>query len=395
MAGTALPAGLVVLGLAGLRRAWSHAALAAWTATWCAGAVTALVLYDTSRLRIALGCAVPCAVLLAMCLAASLVARSRWDLRAGALALAGAAIGAWFPFAVRAPVASTRPLGGPAPRVEGTRIPHGAVEVGPAVVDTRTAAVTLRDAGIEVRVQPLLRFWSRAPDRGWTLLARRRERSADTRLRTSFAVTVEHGVRLFAQGVAEHVLDVQPRGTGGVELASWAVLEAPEYAHQCAFASFVVGGIDAPRIELSPAVGQPIGVLPYDYPAGRPARFATLLAPGVLHVLEATSGEKGPFTTLAEGPLPAEGALEMTLYDGARARVRIVLRDFASQASTELSPTAGWGVPQNDVSFALDERSGHVEINATWAATGIGRGFDTVGHAAGTYRSRVAVEILP
>ena len=151
-------------------------------------------------------------------------------------------------------------------------------------------------------------------------------------------------------------------------------------------------GLSKPRITFSPSADVTVDVLPYDYPFGRPARFATLHPGGRFQVVEASSGEKGPFTVLADGTLGDE-PLEMTLHDGDAVAATIRLHDFASQASTELSPTAGWGIPQNDVTFRLDEITGDVEIHVGWASTGIGRGWDTVGHAAGVYRNRIDVEL--
>ena len=42
-----------------------------------------------------------------------------------------------------------------------------------------SAVVRTELDGVEVSVQPLLRFWSRSPDRGWTLFVRPAVRGAD------------------------------------------------------------------------------------------------------------------------------------------------------------------------------------------------------------------------
>jgi hypothetical protein len=399
--GVVLPTALIacgVLGIVGAARRWdrvAHAALASWTATWCVGAATSLTLYDDGRFRIAVGCFVPCAVLLGLCVGTSFVGQSRWSWGAGLLALGGAAIGATLPFAVRAPVSSTTPLGGTPSTESWPAVAADRHEVQSGVwLDSRTGTVSVDRDGIAVHVHPLLRFWSRSPDRGWTLFARAAVRGADEPLTLTRALGTEGRVRFFGRGVAEHVMDVSADSPGAARIEAWSDLEQPEYAHQSSCASVTIQGLAAPTIELSVAPGKRFEVLPHDYPSGRPLRFASLMPGGRIRILEASSGEKGPFTTLAEGSVERDEPLVMTLYTADRPSVRIVLHDFASQASTELSPTAGWGVPQNDISFTRREPSGDVSIQSTWAGTGIGRGFDTVGHALGTYRNRMDVEIL-
>ncbi len=48
----------------------------------------------------------------------------------------------------------------------------------------------------------------------------------------------------------------------------------------------------------------------------------------------------------------------------------------------------------NAIEFFADGRGG-VSVVLTLAATAVGRGWDTVGHAAGTYRNRVDVDVAP
>jgi hypothetical protein len=140
-----------------------------------------------------------------------------------------------------------------------------------------------------------------------------------------------------------------------------------------------------------------VEVQPSDYPMGRPARLAYLAADGVFRVVEATSGEKGPFHELATGRLSRSEPLTITLYDGGTARCRIRLVDWARQSSTLLSPTAGWGLPVNAIEFSRfgTEPRSPAGIWVTLAGTSVGRGWDSVGHAAGTYRNRLRIEALP
>ncbi len=70
---------------------------------------------------------------------------------------------------------------------------------------------------------------------------------------------------------------------------------------------------------------------------------------------------------------------------------RLELKDFSSEASTELSPTAGWGLPMNAIELWP---TGGCLVVITLAGTSVGRGYDSVGHRAGTYRGRMLVELL-
>jgi hypothetical protein len=144
---------------------------------------------------------------------------------------------------------------------------------------------------------------------------------------------------------------------------------------------------------FSPCPDAPIEVRPADYPVGRPMRFAYVDDQDVLRVVEATSGEKGPFHELARGSVDAGGPLAVTLLvDGAPA-CRLTWRDYLAQAGRALSPTAGWGVPVNAIEFRL-EAPGRLSLWCTLAGTSVGRGFQSVGHAPGVYTNRLRVEPL-
>ncbi len=111
-------------------------------------------------------------------------------------------------------------------------------------------------------------------------------------------------------------------------------------------------------------------------------------------MVEASSGEKGPFKLLASGPLGRDEPLEITLLDQGRPEGWITLADWAQQAGTALSPSAGWGVPVNAIEFSAsgDEPEAPASIFVTLAGTSVGRGWDCVGHTAGTYRNRIRFE---
>ena len=84
----------------------------------------------------------------------------------------------------------------------------------------------------------------------------------------------------------------------------------------------------------------------------------------------------------------------ITLFDDDERICSITLLDWSAQASDEISPTAGWGVPANSIQFSLSDRSDRspAMILVSLADTGIGRGYDSVGHAAGVYRNRMTIE---
>ena len=109
------------------------------------------------------------------------------------------------------------------------------------------------------------------------------------------------------------------------------------------------------------------------------------------HVVEARSGEKGPFRQLASGRLERAQPLTIELRDEGQIVAWITLDDWSRQVSTDLSPTAGWELPVNSIQFQRfhDDADSPVGIWVTLAATGVGRGWETVGHRAGVYRNSV------
>jgi hypothetical protein len=86
-----------------------------------------------------------------------------------------------------------------------------------------------------------------------------------------------------------------------------------------------------------------------------------------------------------------DDSLVMILSNKSDQIARIELLDWAKQTSTALSPTAGWRVPVNAIEFSRDSDDGGsvASFFVSLAGTSVGRGWDSVGHAAGTYRSRI------
>ena len=73
-------------------------------------------------------------------------------------------------------------------------------------------------------------------------------------------------------------------------------------------------------------------------------------------VVEGTSGEKGPFHTLAQRAPRPEEPLTINFRNQGRLVGESRWPTGRPQADTTLSPTAGWGVPVNAIEFSLVER---------------------------------------
>jgi hypothetical protein len=178
-----------------------------------------------------------------------------------------------------------------------------------------------------------------------------------------------------------------------LELRADIVVEVPEvvHSHLNSYTTLILTGHESLTVTFSPCPGEPIDVLPSDYPIGQPTRFATLLPGHRFAILEASSGEKGPFKTLAEGRLTRGESLTMTFRDNGEPVAELTLADWSAHASVEPSPTAGWGVPQNAIVFTIegDRRDAPAAVFVTLAGTGVGRGYDTVAHSPGRYRNRL------
>ena len=159
------------------------------------------------------------------------------------------------------------------------------------------------------------------------------------------------------------------------------------------FCDLHVRGHDRLSVAFSPCPDARIEVRPADYPTGRPLRVGVLGDDGVFRVVEASSGEKGPFRTLAAGPLRRGEPLTITLIDGDRPAVRVELLDWSAQAGVQRSPSAGWGLPVNAIEFLLegDAPDSPAAFFVTLAGTSVGRGWDSVGHREGGYRNRVRI----
>ena len=339
------PASLVLLGVVGLactasnRPAWEARVGAAALAL--SFAVAGTVLFGRSG---ALAACIAAPTGLAFLVAAR-ESMTRHPHRSIAAALLAAALGAGAAWGLRAPEPSTMPLGaGPDPGQPAQDIE----------VDCGRLALRI-DATLRIDQPSRSRFWS------------------------AFATDDARG------SVGAATLVSRPDG-----FEAQRTLSEPVYAHLASFTRIDVYRAKSLSIRFARG-SRPIDVLPSDYPEGRPLRFAAWIGEALI-AYQATSAEKGPFHALATTPLRRGDPLVLELLDGNEPQCRVTLLDFTAQASTELSPTAGFGLPQNAIELLASEHAPVQSIVFSLAATSVGRGWDTVGHAAGTYRNRLRVE---
>jgi hypothetical protein len=274
----------------------------------------------------------------------------------------------------------------------------GVIDLGNAArVFTAEGEVSVRLSPLTLIVNPQLRFLSQSADGCWTILARPDVRNGpEPRLRQANLLDDRSWVLDYdfpGQGPARLQLG-DDSGRNSCFIDATTRLDRAIFSHLNSFCEIEVRGHRRLTLQFSPCREARIEVVRFDYPFGRPARFAYVDSARRFRVVEASSGEKGPFRTLAEGPLEAASPLEIILWDQEIVVGRLTLLDWSAQASTQLSPTAGWGVPENAIEFSLngDGRSSPASVFITLAGTSVGRGWDTVGHAAGTYRNRIAID---
>jgi hypothetical protein len=374
-----------------------------WATAWAASAVAGRLIFPVSLARFWY---VPLGISAVMALAAVRPWRRPRKLPA-ALELASWLLagitGAGLVWAQYPAPGATRPLDLPLAEFEavvaGTRSSApGSIFLEPKVmVSTSDGSINARVGTLSIAVLPLLTFLNRSLDGCWTIFAKPDDRAGpEPRLLSSVRDRKRSCAMQYdfpRQGPATLAVEADP-ASGVIAIDASSRLGQVIYSHLNSYCDFEIRGHRRLFLEFSPCAGSLIEVLPFDYPFGRPARFAFLDAQQIFRVVVATSGEKGPFRTLAQGPLRREDGLTITLYDERRAVARIILADWPAQVDTTLSPTAGWGVPVNAIEFSQsgDAPSSPASIFITLAATSVGRGWDCVGHRPGTYRNRVRLE---
>lgn len=290
--------------------------------------------------------------------------------RDGIASAVGLVAGALFVIGLLPPDPTTSPINATAEQNLPTNSPDAVAPLG--------EEIRVATGQVQIAYRPLLTFDRISPDRFWSLLAP----LATTRKpldRTEETYRFSDGATLTATNLTD---------SPGIDITAFTPVERDTYSHLNSYSELLIEGCRHPTISFSPTGGQQFDILPAGYPTGLPARFACRKADGSFVVLEAASGEKGPFRQLASGPLAKGDPLVMQFYDNGNWVASLTLNDWSAQVSTALSPSAGWKVPVNAIEFQRAGETGPINVWVTLAATSVGRGWDTVGHAAGSYRNR-------
>jgi hypothetical protein len=393
-----IPLLLVAVACAGLigmhKGRWSAAAAVVlfFASAWCAGAIAGRLVFPISLRGIWVlalvigGTGIMCFLWLVR--GESLCDRS-WLFSATAAAVVG-----WFAVWAQIPTpASTTPINADPPQMtsQGLRqSPQPIVQISPDYQFDSAAAELLLTAGdIRIQCRPLLDFDRISPDRFWSLFARGRKR-----LRSLSAKSKAGDVDLFGYSDDSVVAISQPTPDGLLRLAAFTPVDQDAFSHLNTYCYFEINGHERLSLSFSPCPDAEIDVLPADYPVGRPARLAYRDNGNRFVVVEANSGEKGPFRVLAAGPLGRGAPLTIVVRDEGQPVAEVMLEDWSKQLSTSLSPCAGWRLPMNAIEFRRldDSLNAPVAIWITLAGTSVGRGWETVGHKAGVYRNALVFQ---
>jgi hypothetical protein len=257
----------------------------------------------------------------------------------------------------------------------------------PTKDDAASGQISIPCGKEHVRLRPLLTFESRSPDATWTLLAP--PQAFGPRRRFEAFAKDKAGFRARYTDDGESTL-VATRDAKGVDVEATSTLPSAVYSHLNTFTTIHVP-FEA-ELAFGPLGPRTFPIEPADYPAGRPAHLAYLGPDLQFRVVRAADAEKGPYTELAKGPLHRDEALVLEIRPKSGGGCRLRFADWTAQLSTEPSPTAGWGVPQNSIQFSRHGVDGLVVL--TLAETGPGRGWLSVGHAPGTYKNRIRVDAV-
>lgn len=304
--------------------------------------------------------------------------------------LLGLLAGAYSVYAQIPPSASTRPINQPPAQIEFVAgSSSGTSTADQTMFQPVIGEVLLRAEEVSIRCNPRLAFDRVSPDGFWSLLAPPKHNDASLVRRQ----VGQNGTTRYTY--TDHtIVDVSAnQEKTQVDCVAWATLAESAYSHLNSYAVLTISGHRNLSLAFSPCPDAQTKVLPTDYPNGRPARIAYLNSKQEFLVVEANSGEKGPYKTLATGTLLRGDPLRITFFDDSQRVATVTCFDWTSQLSTELSPTAGWGLPQNAIEFVRlgDSEDAPVQIFITLAATSVGRGWETVGHRAGTYRNHIGI----
>lgn len=394
-----IPILLIVLCLVGrlsLRKkpAVSAALLAVVIAAWASAAVASRIIFPVSFQFRFLGPLSVAAILAIMWL----LSFRQKPLLSGILgAAAGIVLGALLPMTQRGADPATLPTSESlVMRGSSIETRSGTIRLSELCsVDPHSGVTQVFRDRIMIAIEPMLTFDSLSPDRCWTLFAPPSLRRGAPR-QLQHLHLADRAIFADYTDLAQSQLDVSEHD-GVVAISAKTQLDREIYSHLNTYCTLLMTGHRKPGIAFSSNIQRVFEVTHNDYPFGQPLQFAYLSHDEQFHIVRARSAEKGPFTKLDSGDLPRGEPLTITLLDQGRPVVEIELLDWSSQASLQRSPTAGWGVPENAIEFSRsseDPRSA-VSIFITLASTSVGRGYESVGHAAGTYVNRMRIRMIP
>ena len=256
--------------------------------------------------------------------------------------------------------------------------------------EENSATLFLQQKAAQLEIKPMLRFISTSPDRSWTIFAPPElAKPHPIQLDSKQLMGTKKSYSYKQNGRINRYLSIHPQENHLIA-ESLTVLSKDTYSHLNTFCDINFTAEGPLFISFSPCPKELIEITPADYPVGRPARFAYLDKDSSFHIVEATSAEKGPFKTLAQGQLNPTEPFTIYLHNKTQMIFSIEINDWALQASTQISPTAGWGVPENAIEFHLSEKTAY--LFTSLASTSVGRGFHSVGHKAGTYWNRLKIK---
>lgn len=229
------------------------------------------------------------------------------------LVLVSLLVGVFSVVSQASPSASTQPLDGvvPEPSVDWRANSSTTIELDSNLhFHPLSAELALRRGKIQFHCYPRLRFDRISPDGFWSLLAPRTKESSRRFWRSSY----DAKSYWFQYRDSTTVRLPLKQQDGVVKWTSWSSLAEDTASHLNSYFSLIIEGHQNLTIGFSPCPGKPIDVLPTDYPTGRPARFAYLTEQQKFRIVEATSGEKGPFRLLSAGKLQRGEPLSITFF---------------------------------------------------------------------------------
>src|SRR5207253_2437393 len=154
----------------------------------------------------------------------------------------------------------------------------GIITLSPAVtVDAASASIAAHFGGATIAIHPLLTFYSRSPDRFWTVFASNTDREGPPRTLAGMSRDT-NTLSLDYRDDDRSRLSVTALPQA-LRIEAVSRLPSEVYSHLNSFCELGLAGVEKPALSFSPCP-KLIDVKPMDYPAGRPLRLAYVDAQG-------------------------------------------------------------------------------------------------------------------